>query len=597
MNIKQESIRDSTSTLSASAVDQPLNSKVSSNSSSGRMPEYSYEKNTPRSMPKRLWNSFKPAKEHDFDTTGMTDAEIQNARMANAPMEEGLGEIQISLIAIGGSIGSGLFIGTGNDLAAAGPGGVIVGFCIVGVMLFFMMHSLGEVSVRWPKLSMAMHTHRLVDDSLAFSMSWIYFLNWLVSFPLELVASAITIQYWSSTAAQANPAGWVALFWVVLSVIGFCPVRTYGYSECVFSIIKIITILGFCIFGICAAAGANPKQHYFGTHYWHDPGSFTDAKSVITALVNVSFALSGIELVGMTSAEARNPAVSLPRAVKQTFWRVIIFYIVSLTICFCLVPYTNEKLGTHDDGSASPFVLAIDNAGVKGLPSVVNVVILLAALSVGNAAIFGSSRTLAAIAHSGGAPKFFGYVDRAGRPLVAIACTVGFGLIGFIVAAPKYQEAFDWLQAISAQATMFVWAFISYSHIMMRLAMHKQGRSLKEQYYTSPYGIPGSIIAFVITVTILCLEFWTTIWPKGTVTTAYDFFVTWVSLPIAIALYVVHKLIYRRRPLTPSKIDLITEARIKTQREIDEQDRLDAEYKANKPAFVRVVLKTVNLFF
>lgn len=143
----------------------------------------------------RFIDSFKPAIVPEFDTTGMTAEEIRNHKMAAAPMAKGLSTWQISMMAIGGSIGSGLFVSTGNDLAEAGPGGTIIGFVIVGVMLFFMMHSMGEVSVRFPRLNLVMQSDRLLDDSVAFSMCWIYFLNWAVSFPLELVASAIIIQY------------------------------------------------------------------------------------------------------------------------------------------------------------------------------------------------------------------------------------------------------------------------------------------------------------------------------------------------------------------------------------------------------------------
>lgn len=546
---------------------------------------------------RRYLNSFKRADEVKIDTTGMTEEEIKNAQIQSAPMSEGLNALQVSLIAIGGSIGSGLLVSSGNNLATGGAGGTVLSYGILGVMVFLMMHALGELSVRWPKLSMAMQTHRTLDDSLAFSMGWIYFLNWLVALPLELVATAITIQYWQSDAAKVNPAAWVSLFWVAQCVIAFQGVSIYGWSEAILSITKLVAVLGFCIFGIVIVAGGGPTHHYFGTHYWHVPGAFLNgAKGTITCFIAGAFSLSGIELVGLASAEAKNPAASLPRAVRSTFWRVILFYIVSLVICFCLVRADNPKLGTSSDGNASPFVLAILASGVGGLPTVMNIVILLSAFSVGNASLYGSSRSLAAIAHAGGAPKILGYVDREGRPIVSLGLTMAFSLIAFIVAAPNYQKAFNWLQAISGQATMFVWAFISLSHIMLRIALKKQGRSIKEQHFNSPYGIAGSVISFFITIIILALEIWTALFPVGGSPNAYDFFETWVSLPIAVVLFVGHKAYYRRSPIYPSTMDLVTESRIKTPEQIERDECLYEEERRNTKPIVWYSLRFFRLF-
>lgn len=552
----------------------------------------------------RFVDSFKPAFTSDIDTTGMTEEEIHHARMAAAPMSPALKPIQMFAIAVGGSIGSGLFLGSGNDLQSGGPGGVIVGFFITGVLLFFMMQSLGEVAVRFPvQGSFSIHTMRLCDESWGFAMSWNYILQWLVCFPLELTAAAIILGYWKSDdnpATNVNPAAWVSLFWFALSLVSFAGANTWGMVETVLAVIKVVTVIGVSIFGIICAAGGGPTHHYFGTHYWHDPGSFINgAKGTVNVFVNSAFAMSGIEMVALASAEAKNPHKVLPTAVKQTFWRILLFYLVSLTICFCLVPATDPRLGTSEDGKASPFVLAIVNAGVTGLPSVVNVVILLAALSVGNAAVYASSRTLAAVANAGGAPKFIGYIDRQGRPLVGIIITVVFGLIGFVVASPAYHPAFTWMQAISGQSSLFTWGSISLNHMMLRIAMKKQGRSLKEQFYSSPYGIIGSTISFLIVMAILGLEVWVAIWPvsdpDGTPVkpSAEGFFEVWLSLPIVLAFFIGHKLWYRKPWVWPSKVDLVTGARIKTQEEMSQKDE-DELALMQKPKWKRILIRTYH---
>lgn len=185
-------------------------------------------------------------------------------------------------------------------------------------------------------------------------------------------------------------------------------------------------------------------------------------KGVCSVFVTAAFSFSGTELIGLVAAETENPRTTLPTAVKQVFWRITLFYFVSLTIVGVLVPFNDPSLlnGTSSsDANASPFVIAVRNAGIKAVPSIMNAVILVAVLSVGNSAIYGSSRTLAALADMGQAPKILGYVDRAGRPLVAIIASSSVGLISYIVAAGQQAQvdAFNWMLAISGLACIFTW--------------------------------------------------------------------------------------------------------------------------------------------
>merc|ERR1711868_279317 len=218
-------------------------------------------------------------------------------------------------------------------------------------------------------------------------------MQWLVVLPLELVAAAVTIQFWQST---INPVAWVAIFYVLILSINFFGVRGYGEAEFTFSLIKVLAVVGFIFFGIIVTAGGGPNHHYYGGHYYHDPGSFANGfKGVCSVFVTAAFAFAGTELVGLAAAETSNPRKSLPKATKQVFWRITLFYVVSLVLVGCLVPYTDPRLGLGSssvDARASPFVIAIKNQGVSGLPSVMNVVIMIAVLSVGNSSVFASSR-------------------------------------------------------------------------------------------------------------------------------------------------------------------------------------------------------------
>ena len=288
--------------------------------------------------------------------------------------------------------------------------------------------------------------------------------------------------------------------------------------------------------------------------------------------MTAAFAFAGTELVGLAAAETENPRKSLPTAVKQVFWRITLFYIVSLTLVGLLVPYTSPRLlGQSDsDAKASPFVIAIENAGITGLDSVMNVVIMIAVLSVGNSAVYGSSRTLAALGEQGQAPRIFAYIDRQGRPIVSIAFASGLGFLAFLAATDKEEEAFLWMQALSGLSSIFTWGSICLAHIRFRRAWKMQGHSLSELAFTSQAGVIGSWIGFIFNGLVLVAQFWTGIAPvpkqDGTpITGASDltknFFSAYLAAPVVLAFYISYKIYYRTPFMRCKDMDLQTGVR------------------------------------
>jgi yeast amino acid transporter len=289
----------------------------------------------------------------------------------------------------------------------------------------------------------------------------------------------------------------------------------------VFSIIKVLAVIGFCLLGIIIAAGGVGPQGYLGAHYWYDPGAFNHGfKGLCSVFVTAAFSFGGTELVGLTAAETENPRKSLPKAVKQVFWRIALFYMVSLTIVGCIVPYNDDRLlngSSSTDANASPFVIAVRNAEISAVPSIMNAVILIAVLSVGNSSIYGASRTLAALADRGQAPKILGYIDQAGRPLVAIIFCSAIGLLCFIVAAgPDTRvEAFNWMLALSGLSSIITWASICACHIRFRQAWKYQGHTLDELPFKSQPGVIGSYCGLGFNILVLTAQFWTGFAPIG----------------------------------------------------------------------------------
>ncbi|CAI5758427.1 unnamed protein product [Candida verbasci] len=465
---------------------------------------------------------------------------------ANSPLSRSLKNRHIQMIAIGGSIGTGLFVGSGSKLNTGGAGGLMIAYIIISTMIYCTVHSLGELAVTFP-VSGAFVTYnsRFIDPSWGFAMAWNYAMQWLVVLPLELVAAAMTIKYWNES---INSAAFVAIFYVLIVAINFFGVRGYGEAEFVFSAIKVLAVCGFIILGIVLICGGGPVGGYLGGHYWHtsqyepDPpsGHFAfpnGAKGVVTVFVGAAFAFAGTELAGLAAAET-----SLPKACKQVFWRIALFYIISLTLITCLVPWNEPRL--LSDGaaaSASPFVIAITNGGISGLPSVMNVVIMIAVLSVGNSSVFGSSRTLAALAASGQAPKIFGYIDKQGRPLFGIIFQLIIGLLCFLAASPKQNTVFNWLLALSGLSSIFTWGSICFCLIRFRRALRLKGRDTGELQYASQCGIIGAYWGVIVNAVVICLQFWIAVWPIGTKPNANDFFQNFLTVPVVLVFYVGHK--------------------------------------------------------
>ncbi|KIX95919.1 uncharacterized protein Z520_08174 [Fonsecaea multimorphosa CBS 102226] len=494
---------------------------------------------------------------------------LPNQPPAQPALAMKLKQRHLQMIAIGGSIGTGLFVGSGSALATGGPAALVLAYCLLGIMIFCTVHALGEMAVLFPVAgSYSAYSSRFLDPAWGFAMGWNYAFQWLVTLPIEIMAASITLNYWHG-ARDVNPCVWVTIFYVVIISINLFGVKGYGEAEFVFSIIKVIATLGFIIFALVVDVGGGPTGHYFGAKTWDDPGAFAYGfKGVCSVFVTAAFSFGGTELVGLAAAEAENPRLALPTAIKQVFWRVVLFYIISLTFVGCLVRWDDPRLlnsGSSANYWTSPFVLAIKNAGVGGLPSVFNAVILIAVLSVGNASVYGASRTMAALADNGQAPKILGYIDRTGRPLVAIIVSSALGALCYIVALSpsQRQEAWNWMFAVSGLASIFTWGSICLCHIRFRQAWKYHGHTLDELPYKSQAGVIGSWIGFLFNCLVLIAQFWTGFAPIGYRDMSSSertkiFFEGYLAAPIVLVFYIGFK-IWKRTPIRRVKdIDVVS---------------------------------------
>ena len=279
--------------------------------------------------------------------------------------------------------------------------------------------------------------------------------------------------------------------------------------------IKILACTGFIILGIIIDCGGVPTDHrgYLGARYWHAPEkAFRNGfKGFCTVFVVASFAFTGTELTGLAAAEADDPKRQIPKATRQVFWRICFFYVVNLFILGLIVPSSSDVL-LHTAGTntkASPFVLAIELAGIKALPSIFNALITISVISVANSATYGSTRTVQALALRGMAPKFLAYVDHKGRPLPAIILQLLFGLLAFINEATSTGLViFNWLLSLTGLITFFVYGSICLAHIRFRTAWRYNGHSLDELPYRAAFGILGSWFGLFLNVMCLMAQFY-----------------------------------------------------------------------------------------
>lgn len=306
---------------------------------------------------------------------------------------------------------------------------------------------------------------------------------------------------------------WITIFWVAIIIICIFGVLGYAEEEFWVSLLKLITVIVFLFMGVIFTCGGGPSNgqysSYQGGRRWQDPGAFANGfLGVCRTFVTAAFSFSGTELVGLAAAESKTPAKSLPGAIKQVFWRITLFYILSLTFIGLLVDYDDARLLGSGliDVSASPFVIVAENAGIPAFGIFINVVIMLAVISIGLSGVYGGSRTLTALAEQGYAPRIFAYVDRAGRPLWSTIFIIAFGPIAYVGLASSGELVFAWLLSLSGLAALFTWGSICVAHIKFRMAWKYHGHEVHEIPFQAAGGAYGSWLGFTLIVLVLIAQ-------------------------------------------------------------------------------------------
>ncbi|KOS19358.1 putative proline-specific permease put4 [Escovopsis weberi] len=436
----------------------------------------------------------------DLDGNLVTVAESRD-------LKRGLHERHLSMLGIAGSIGTGLFLGLGQSIKVGGPLGALLGYATISIVVAAVQFALGETSALLPVTgSFVRHAEFLVDPAWGFAIGWNLVYGNLLSIPSEITAICVLFELWT----DVNPSVWIVVFIVLTVAIGVAFVGVFGEVEYVFAILKICLVVFLIVFGLVVSLGGVPGVPPTYFRYWRHPGPFVEYVaagplgrflgywSVMTSAV---FSFAGVESLAMTAAETANPRRAIPKACRNVFIRIVVFYLLAVLVVGMLVSSDNPNLGDASTAAQSPFVIAANAAGYSAVGSVVNAVVITSAWSSSNQGLLAGTRTLYGLALKRQAPLIFLRTTSWGVPIYCVGLFTVFMFLAFLTLSASALNVFYWFMDLTAAGVLVSWISILFNHIRLLQAMKLQGISTKRlpwhnswTLYTSYFGLAMCII-------------------------------------------------------------------------------------------------------
>ncbi|MET3770921.1 amino acid permease [Arthrobacter nitrophenolicus] len=422
-----------------------------------------------------------------------------------SPVESGLrrsmGPRHLVMIAMGGVIGSGLFLSSGYTISQAGPLGAVIAYLIGAFVVYLVMACLGELAIAYP-VSGAFHIYaaRSIGPATGFATAWLYWLCWAVAIGSEFTASGLLMQRWFP---NVEVWVWCLVFAAVLFGLNAVSSKFFGEAEFWFAIVKVAAIIGLIVLGGAALFGFHPLSadgshphlfENFSTEAGLFPNGFT---GVLVTVLAVFYAFSGSELIGVAAGETKDPATSIPKAMRTTVIRLLIFFVGAITVIAATIPYTEVGL------DESPFVTVFSAVGIPFAADIMNFVIITALLSAGNSGLFSCARMLYSLADEGHAPSAFKKLTRRGIPLVALAVSMVGGLASLVSSVVAPETVYLVLVSVAGFAVVGVWMSITASHFFHRRAFVRSGGNVADLAYRAPLFPLVPILAFTLCVVSL----------------------------------------------------------------------------------------------
>jgi GABA permease len=393
----------------------------------------------------------------------------------------GLRQRHLSMIALGGVIGAGLFVGSGSGIAAAGPA-IVIAYALSGLLVMLVMRMLGEMSAAHPASgSFSVHTERSIGPWAGFTVGWLFWILLCVGVAVEAIgATGIMTTFFPESPSWIWVAGFMALF----CMANLAKVKNFGEFEFWFATLKVVAIIGFLVLCTLAIFGVLPDTHTVGTQNLTGSGGFfpTGAHGLVIGLLTSVFAYGGLETVTIAAAESDHPARNVGRAVGTTMWRIAVFYVGSMLVIVTLLPWNSPSITQH-----GPYAAALEHIGIPGASTVMNLVILIALLSAMNANIYGASRMAHSLVSRGQGPRRLSRLS-GGVPRVAVTASCGFGFFAVLLKYWWPDTVFGWLLNTVGAAVLVVWAFIAVAQLRTRRSLEREApHKLTVRMWAFPY--------------------------------------------------------------------------------------------------------------
>ncbi|WP_108955311.1 amino acid permease [Streptomyces fragilis] len=411
-------------------------------------------------------------------------------------LQAGLKNRHLTMIAIGGVIGAGLFVGSSSGIAAAGPG-ILLSYALVGALVVFVMRMLGEMSVANPTSgSFSAHADRALGRWAGFSIGWLYWFFWVVVLAVEATAGAVILEGWVPAVPQW---AWALIVMLVLTATNLASVGNYGEFEFWFAGIKVVAIGAFIVVGLLAIFGVLPgvdaEQASWSNLTAHGGFLPNGAGAIMIGVLMVVFSFMGSEIPTLAAGEAEDPQQAVTKATNSIIWRIGVFYLGSILVVVTLLPWDSEKIA--EDGS---YVAALDSLGIPYAGEVMNFIILTSVLSCLNSGLYTASRMAFSLGQRGDAPKSFATTTRNGVPRVAILASVAFGFVAVFFNYVSPDKVFHFLLSSSGAVALFVWLVICVSQLRMRrIILREAPEKLVVKMWLFPY-LTWACIAFIVYV-------------------------------------------------------------------------------------------------
>lgn len=479
---------------------------------------------------------------------------INEKNQSSNTLQRKLKARHLTMISLGGAIGTGLFLGSGPAIHSAGPGGALVAYAVIGIMVYFIMTSLGELASFMP-VSGAFSTYatRFIDPALGFALGWNYWFTWAMTLAAELSAATMVMKFWFPDSSSFL---WSSLFLVLIFLLNYVSVKGYGEGEYWFSLIKVATIIIFIVVGILMIFGImNGEAVGFKNFTVGDAPFAGGFLATLGIFIAAGFSFQGTEIVGVAAGESEDPAKNVPRAVRSIFWRIFLFYILAILVIGLIVPYTNGNLQGHTI-MVSPFTMVFEKVGLAFAASVMNAIILTAVLSAGNSSLYVTSRMLYSMAKDGMAPRIFGKLNKRGVPIWGLVVTSLVGMLAFFASIFGDGVIYIWLMNAVGVTGFIFWLGIAASHYRFRKAYIAQGYSLNDLPYKSKWFPFGPIFSFALCFFVLLAQNYQAF--IGDDINWASVIAAYLGIPFFLIMWLGYKFIKKTKvvPLEECKIDL-----------------------------------------